>query len=146
MHTQARWTRLIGVTVVACSMAACAPPAMMIPAAEVDELLTRQHAAGLTREQSASLRALLEQSRESQRALQRHLREESRKLDRLIARMDDDRLIDSPLFWAQIGLVHQVRVERLLAPVLLREGARSHLTAAQREWFERNRLVLIFPP
>jgi hypothetical protein len=129
-----------------CSAAACAPTALAIPAAEVDGLLARQQSAGLTWEQSASLRALLEQSRESQRALQRHLREESRKLDRLIARMDDDRLIDSPLLWAQIGLVHQVRVERLLAPVLLREGVRSRLTATQREWFERNRLVLIFPP
>jgi Spy/CpxP family protein refolding chaperone len=120
---------------------ACAPTALYISAAEVDGLLAQSQEAGLSREQSTSLRALVEQSRERQRSLERHVREDGRKLTRLLKRSE----VGSPALLAQASLVAQLRFERLLAPVLLREEMKSRLTDEQIEWFYRNRLTAVVP-
>lgn len=123
------------------AIAGCATTPLTISTEEIEGLLTWQRSAGLNREQAAELRALVERSRESQRALARHLRGERRTFDRLMAK---GHAIDAPDIWAQASLVHQLRVEWLFASVLLREEARTRLTPAQREWMDRNRLMLIF--
>ncbi len=116
---------------------------MTTPAGEIEGLLFHHNAAGLSREQSASLRVLLERSEAGQRALERHLSHESRELDRHVV---DRPAAVSPAFWARLGLIHQLRAERLLATVALRQQALAQLTDEQREWFYEQRLRLIFPP
>jgi hypothetical protein len=124
-------------------LAGCALTPMAIPGEEINGLLKWQREVGLSQEQVVSLRTLVERSSESQSMLERHLIGEQRTFDRLMAQ---GHAIDAPDLWAQAGLVHQLRIERLLAPVVLRQQARTRLTDAQLEWLSRNRLLLIFPP
>ncbi|MEW6325732.1 MAG: hypothetical protein AB1515_10150 [Nitrospirota bacterium] len=124
------------------AIAGCATGPMAIPAEEIRGLLEHQTLAGLHREQAMSLRALLERSEASQQGLERHLSGESRELEQ---HYQSGASINSTALWGQVSLVHQLRAERLLGAALLREEARSELTEAQREWFHRYRLRLIFP-
>jgi hypothetical protein len=121
----------------------CAEPLVSLPSTEVERLLALPpSAAGLTPDQSASLRSLLDASESSRHTLTLHLAEESRRLERLLG---DGEPMMSPAIWAQAGLVYQLRTEQLLGPALLRERARQLLTQEQQMWWARNRLKLIFP-
>jgi hypothetical protein len=121
----------------------CATPEIQVPSAEVNGLLALPASTtGLTPDQSTALRSLLDTSESKRRILDRHVAEESRQLWRLL-KNGEPKL--GPEIWTQIGLVNQLRMERLLIPVLLRAETNQVLTAEQQVWWRRNRLKLVFP-
>jgi len=135
------WLWWLALPVVA---AGCEAPVLTVPSDEVKGLLALPPATvGLTEEQSTALRSLLDRSTSAQEGLEHHLAGESQRLKQL---MGDGEPVMGQAIVAQVGLVNQLRMERLLMPVLLREQTQSMLTPDQQMWWVRNRLKVIFPP
>jgi len=135
--------RLLWLAAFSAMAAGCATPEILVPSAEVKGLLALPTSTtGLTPDQLTSLRSLLDASESKRLVLDRHVAEESRHLWRLLGK-GEPKL--GPVIWTQAGLVNQLRMERLLIPVLLRAETNQVLTAEQQLWWRRNRLKLIFP-
>lgn len=128
----------VGMGVMMASLATgCAQLPPTIPEVEAEQLLALRWSPGLSRDQAIRLRALLNDYRGYRHTLTLHVSEENRVLSR---RLGAGESLDTPAVWAQIGLVHQLRVEQVEAQLVFRERMRGLLTAQQQDWLDINRL------
>ena len=122
-------------------LTACAPEPLRIPAAEAQLMLDRRSELGIDAQQAGVVQSMLHDTEERQETLDRHLDDDGDELWRLLAK---SRHVDSPALWAQAGLVHQLRFERLFTVAALREQTRKQLTDPQRARFDALRRRLVF--